>query len=125
MTSVYTFTNNITPPQSLSISQKNQPSQQYSSSSPIFVEIQNQTQSQSKHTQTSKLWPRTRIQQMIRMVWHSTCALIILNILNIFPFFLNKNSILEKFIHEKQNKYLCTFFLLYINFLQFIHEKQK
>jgi hypothetical protein len=42
MASIIAFTNNVTPPQTLSISQKNQLSKQYSTTRSIFVEIQNQ-----------------------------------------------------------------------------------
>ena len=71
MAAIQSFTNYLAPPQTLSICQENQLGKQHGSTSSIFVEIKHQAQCQSKHTKTCKLRPRTRVQQMIRLMWNA------------------------------------------------------
>lgn len=75
MATINAFTNNVTPPQALSISQKDQRTKQYASSKSILVEIQNQANCQCQHTQRSILRPRTSIKNMKRMVLNRTATL--------------------------------------------------
>lgn len=112
MASIQSFTNNITPPQRLCVGQKNQLGQQYGSTSSIFVEIQNQTQCQSKHTKTCKLRPRARIQQMKWLVWNTrTRTLERFNLVKVTSL-LGVQFVLKKFKHKKKNKKSSFLFLL-------------
>lgn len=122
MTAIQPFTDYITPPQTLGVSQENQLGKQYSSTSGIFVEIKHQAQCQSKHTKTCKLRPRTRVQQMIRLMWNARTGT--LKRFSLIPIrtqtkFIRgvqwsgkacfSTPVLKKFKHKKKTKTTFTF----------------
>lgn len=111
MTAIQSFTNYITPPQTLSISQENNLGKQYSSTSSIFVEIKYQSQCQGKHTKTCKLRPRTRIQQMIRLMWNTRTRTLKRFCLMCYQTFIIRiiQFVLKKFKHKKKTKNFFTF----------------